>query len=175
MKYPRRDMAGYGGIPGDTGRYREMPGDTRYGQIRADMGADTGRYREMRGDAGRCGEVRGDTGMGDTAKEPAPHQGCPSPRPLLQPRRADGRDEPLPCARCATPPSPPRTHTVDTHTHHTHIQDKPGVLQRQEKMGRRRPTGRLPAYATSQRGAAIAEAVPPVPKHNSQTRSVAAR
>ena len=29
-------MAGYGGIPGDTGRYREIPGDTRgYDEIRS--------------------------------------------------------------------------------------------------------------------------------------------
>ena len=51
-----------------------------------------------------------------------------------------------------------------------HIQDKPGVLLSKEKKkwegGDQR--GRLPAYATPQRGAAIAEAVP---KHNSQTRS----
>ena len=47
---------------------------------------------------------------------------------------------------------------------------KPGVLLSKEKKkwegGDQR--GRLPAYATPQRGAAIAEAVP---KHNSQTRS----
>ena len=52
----------------------------------------------------------------------------------------------------------------------THIQDKPGVLLSKEKKkwegGDQR--GRLPAYATPRRGAAIAEAVP---KHNSQTRS----
>ena len=58
-RYPR-DMAGYGGIyggiPRDTG-YREIPGDTRYGRIRA----DTGRYGEIRGDAMRCKEIRGDT------------------------------------------------------------------------------------------------------------------
>ena len=51
-----------------------------------------------------------------------------------------------------------------------HIQDKPGVLLSKEKKkwegGDQR--GRLPAYATPQRGAAIAEAVP---KHNSKTRS----
>ena len=68
-RYPRRDMAGYGGIPGDTGRYREIPGDTRYGQIRA----DTGRYGEMRGDARRYGEIQSDIGEihQDTAKKPS--------------------------------------------------------------------------------------------------------
>ena len=31
-RYPRRDMAGYGGIPGDTGRYQEKHVDMmRYG------------------------------------------------------------------------------------------------------------------------------------------------
>jgi len=44
-------MAGYGGIWRDTGRYREIPGDTRRYEIRA----DTGRYGEMRGDARRYG------------------------------------------------------------------------------------------------------------------------
>ena len=51
-------MARYGGIPGDTGRYREIPGDTRYGQM---IRADTGRYGKIRGDARRCKEIRGDT------------------------------------------------------------------------------------------------------------------
>ena len=52
----------------------------------------------------------------------------------------------------------------------THIQDKPGVLLSKEtkKWEGGDQRGRLPAYATPQKGAAIAEAVP---KHNSQTRS----
>ena len=52
---PRRDMAGYGGIWRDTGRYREIPGDTE--EIR-----DTGRYGQIRADTGRCEEMQGDTG-----------------------------------------------------------------------------------------------------------------
>ena len=50
--------AGYGGIWRDTGRYREIPGDTGRYEIRA----DTGRYGQIRGDTGRCDEMQGDTG-----------------------------------------------------------------------------------------------------------------
>ena len=66
--------------------------------------------------------------------------------------------------------TPALFHPSLARTPDTHIQDKPGVLLSKEKKkwegGDQR--GRLPAYATPQRGAAIAEAVP---KHNSQTRS----
>ena len=43
-----------------------------------------------------------------------------------------------------------------------------GLAQKRKKRAGGDQRGRLPAYATPQRGAAIAEAVP---KHNSQTRS----
>ena len=49
--------AGYGGIWRDMAGYREIPGDTRRYEIRA----DTGRYGQIRGDARRCKEIRGDT------------------------------------------------------------------------------------------------------------------
>ena len=69
-----RNTAGYRGageIPGDTGRYREIPGDKRYGEIRirgdnGEIRGDTGRCDKMRGDTGRCGEIEGDR-EGDTA------------------------------------------------------------------------------------------------------------
>ena len=38
--------------------YREIPGDTRRYELRA----DTGRYGEMRGDARRYGEIQSDIG-----------------------------------------------------------------------------------------------------------------
>ena len=47
-RYPRRDMAGFRGIPRDTAGYWEIPGDTRYGEIPVDTGRDTGRYGQMR-------------------------------------------------------------------------------------------------------------------------------
>ena len=66
--------------------------------------------------------------------------------------------------RTPLPLPAPRTHPD------THIQDKPGVLLSKEtkKWEGGDQRGRLPTYATPQKGAAIAEAVP---KHNSQTRS----
>ncbi len=69
-------MAGYGGIPGDTGRYRETPGDTRYGQIRA----DTGRYGEMRGDARRYREIQSDIGEVDQEQDTAKKTSTPGLR-----------------------------------------------------------------------------------------------
>ena len=85
---------------------------------------------------------------------------------LVPPSNAPDPDKPPDVVGlCPARPRPSLTPRPDTH-----IQDKPGVLLSKEKKkwegGDQR--GRLPAYATPQRGAAIAEAVP---KHNSQTRS----
>ena len=87
---------------------------------------------------------------------------------LVPPSNAPDPDKPPdvgPLPRTLPPLCPSHTPRPDMH-----IQDKPGVLLSKEKKkwegGDQR--GRLPAYATPQRGAAIAEAVP---KHNSQTRS----
>ena len=99
---------------------------------------------------------------------------CSTPTPtahsplLVPPSNAPDPDKPPdvgPLPRSLPPLCPSHTPRPDMH-----IQDKPGVLLSKEKKkwegGDQR--GRLPAYATPQRGAAIAEAVP---KHNSQTRS----
>ena len=87
---------------------------------------------------------------------------------LVPPSNSPDPDKPPdvgPLPRTLPPLCPSHTPRPDMH-----IQDKPGVLLSKEKKkwegGDQR--GRLPAYATPQRGAAIAEAVP---KHNSQTRS----
>ena len=88
---------------------------------------------------------------------------------LVPPSNSPDPDKPLDvvglCPARPRPFCPSHTPRPDMH-----IQDKPGVLLSKEKKkwegGDQR--GRLPAYATPQRGAAIAEAVP---KHNSQTRS----
>ena len=88
---------------------------------------------------------------------------------LVPPSNSPDPDKPLAvmglCPARSRPFCPSHTPRPDMH-----IQDKPGVLLSKEKKkwegGDQR--GRLPAYATPQRGAAIAEAVP---KHNSQTRS----
>ena len=64
------------------------------------------------------------------------------------------------------PALPPLTHTQARHAHTR--QTRRPALKRKEKWEGGDQRGRLPAYATPQRGAAIAEAVP---KHNSQTRS----
>ena len=79
---------------------------------------------------------------------------APTSRPTLGLRPA------RPC------PSPPRAHTQARHAHTR--QTRRPALKRKEKMEGGDQRGRLPAYATPQEGAAIAEAVP---KHNSQTRS----
>ena len=99
------------------------------------------------------------------ASTPTPTAHSP---PLVPPSNAPAPDKlsdvgPLP--RTLPPLCPSHTPRPDMH-----IQDKPGVLLSKEKKkwegGDQR--GRLPAYATPQRGAAIAEAVL---KHNSKTRS----
>ena len=81
---------------------------------------------------------------------------------LVPPSNAPDPDKPPdvgPLPRTLPPPCPSHTPRPDMH-----IQDKPGVLLSKEKKkwegGDQR--GRLPAYATPQRGAAIAEAVPTV-------------
>ena len=94
-------------------------------------------------------------------RPPIPPSSIP-PR-ILRPRQATRRW--APALHAPAPRRPAHTPWPDTH-----IQDKPGVLLSKEtkKWEGGDQRGRLPAYATPQRGAAIAEAVP---KHNSQTRS----
>ena len=79
---------------------------------------------------------------------------APTSRPTLGLRPA------RPC------PSLPRAHTQSRHAHTR--QTRRPALKRNKKWEGGDQRGRLPAYATPQKGAAIAEAVP---KHNSQTRS----
>ena len=55
-RYPRRDMAGYGGIWRDTGRYQEIRDTGRY-EIRGDTGRYGERCEEMQGDTGRYGQI----------------------------------------------------------------------------------------------------------------------
>merc|ERR1711965_752676 len=94
-------------------------------------------------------------------RPPIPPSSIP-PR-ILRPRQAARR-----WASALHAPAPLRP--AHTPWPDTHIQDKPGVLLSKEtkKWEGGDQRGRLPAYATPQEGAAIAEAVP---KHNSQTRS----
>ena len=124
--------------------------------------------------ASRCPASRDSPALSRQESDGYPVRACCStPTPtahsplLVPPSNSPDPDKPpdvRPPPRTPLPLSAPRTHPD------THIQDKPGVLLSKEKKkwegGDQR--GRLPAYATPQRGAAIAEAVP---KHNSQTRS----
>ena len=91
--------------------------------------------------------------------------------PLLDPRSNSSAPTSRPTRRWASAPHAPAP-LCPAHTPRPdmHIQDKPGVLLSKEtkKWEGGDQRGRLPTYATPQKGAAIAEAVP---KHNSQTRS----
>ena len=99
------------------------------------------------------------------AATPTPTAHSPLLVPASNPPDPNRPPDVGPLPRSLPPLCPSHTPRPDMH-----IQDKPGVLLSKEKKkwegGDQR--GRLPAYATPQRGAAIAEAVP---KHNSQTRS----
>ena len=85
-----------------------------------------------------------------------------SPLECSGPRQAARRWASAPHAPA---PSAPRSHPGPTRTYKT---NRRPALKRKEKWEGGDRRGRLPAYATPQKGAVIAEAVP---KHNSQTRS----
>ena len=89
----------------------------------------------------------------------------PPPRSPLEFFGPDKPSDVGPLPLTPPPPSAPRTHPGPTRTYKT---NPAFCSQKKRKWEGGDQRGGLPAYATPQKGAAIAEAVP---KHNSQTRS----